>query len=206
MQTDFNQMVAETPNLSQRMRSTWPVRGIGASYLIVHRAELGPDETPINRVFAAPDLDRWIADPLCRGAVLDLFHSLNGQLGLSPSRLTLHTLSQCIKPVIEEAFRHGKLALVCNHRSRTTATAARPAAMTPTTVRNAASVPALPQAEQVVPAQVEGLEETFETAPTIAPVEKWHVLFVGVAGTPGEVGSGKAAVSRNSRTEQGLAA
>src|SRR5713101_8134642 len=168
MKTEFNQLVAETPNLSQRMRKTWPVRGIGASYLIVHRAELGPDETPINRVFAAPDLDRWIADPLCRGAVLDLFHSLNGQLGLSPSRLTLHTLSQCIQPVIEEAFRHGKLALVCNQRSRTTATAARPAAITATTVRNAASVSVFPRAEKVAPAQVEGLDETFETAQGLA--------------------------------------
>lgn len=67
------------------MRKTWRLQGVVNPLVIVRRSDLRKGEEVIRLPSLALNLDRWLADPLSRNVLLDLYGSLGGNLASSVS-------------------------------------------------------------------------------------------------------------------------
>jgi len=94
------------------MRKSWRLSSNGRSYVIVHRADLSPNERPAPTAFFRINLDHWLADSLSRWTLLSLFRALGGQLGAGAGWLTASAVARHLKPRIQEALRRGEIVVL----------------------------------------------------------------------------------------------
>lgn len=91
------------------MRKTWRLQGGSDPLVIVRRSDLKKDEKPIlNSSLLAAHLDRWLADPFIRRAVLDMYESMGGP-SIRSGQTNPLVLVRYVKARLETAFRRGDL-------------------------------------------------------------------------------------------------
>ena len=91
------------------MLRSWRLQGLGETCLIAPRSLVSREE---EGDYLSSQLDRWLADPLSRKMVLEIYESVRGQSGLPAKRLQGQELHKYVKSEILQAFRHGQFVLM----------------------------------------------------------------------------------------------
>ena len=99
------------------MRKTWRLSGGADTLVIIHRSDIKKDEDPVKPVFLRSCLDRWLADPLSRKTILDIYQSIGGAIITGADKLSPQRIHRYIKPHLEAAFLRGDFVAVRPPRS-----------------------------------------------------------------------------------------
>lgn len=102
------------------MRKTWRLQRGPETLILVRRADLRKDEGRTLEYFSLiSHLDRWLADPLTRKVILDMYFSIGGNAAIGANRLGRKELARFVKPQLEKAFQRGDFVafLIASPRS-----------------------------------------------------------------------------------------
>lgn len=91
------------------MRKTWRLQGSSETCIIAPRSLVSQEE---EGAFLSAQLDRWLADPLTRKTVLEMYESIRGRSVLLANRLQGQELHKYVKSEILQAFRRGEFVLM----------------------------------------------------------------------------------------------
>ncbi len=91
------------------MDKTWRLRGTSETCLIAPRSHAAQEE---QLAYLSAQLDRWLADPMSRRVLLDMYESLHGESALLARRLRGMELQRYVKTGLLQAFERGDLVLM----------------------------------------------------------------------------------------------
>ena len=91
------------------MHKTWRLQGPGETCIIAPRSLVSQEE---QAAYLSAQLDRWLADPLTRKTVLEVYEGVSGRSALQAKRLEGQELHRFVKSEILQAFRRGAFVLM----------------------------------------------------------------------------------------------
>lgn len=91
------------------MRKTWRIQGLSETCIIAPRSLVSQEE---EGAYLSAQLDRWLADPLTRRTVMEIYESIRGQSAVLARRLQGQELQKYVKSEIIQAFRRGEVVLM----------------------------------------------------------------------------------------------
>jgi hypothetical protein len=119
------------------MSRKWKLRKGHDTLVIVRRADLFPDDLVFMGLrIQAADLDCWLADPLARQTVVEIYEAVNGRTLRNLNQANSDELRRGVRPRLEQAFQRRELIAVRVPPSFTTQSPAQEVA-----AREAAAVP-----------------------------------------------------------------
>jgi hypothetical protein len=91
------------------MRKTWRLEGLTETCVIAPRSYVNQEE---QGAYLSAQLDRWLADPLSRQTLLDIYESLRGASAALARRTAGTDVQRYVKTELLEAFRRGELVVL----------------------------------------------------------------------------------------------
>lgn len=91
------------------MLKTWRIQGPNETCIIAPRSLLSQEE---QAAYLSAQIDRWLADPLTRRTVMDIYGSIRGHSELLAKRLQGQEVHRYVKSEILQAFRRGEFVLM----------------------------------------------------------------------------------------------
>jgi len=91
------------------MHKSWRLQGFSETCIIAPRSLVSQEE---QAAYLTAQLDRWLADPLARKTVLEIYENIRGETALLAKRLQGVELHKYVKTEILQAFRRGEFVLM----------------------------------------------------------------------------------------------
>jgi hypothetical protein len=91
------------------MLKSWRLQGLSETCIIAPRSLVSQEE---QAAYLSAQLDRWLADPVTRKTVLEIYENARGHSALLARRLQGPELHKYVKSEILQAFRRGEFVLM----------------------------------------------------------------------------------------------